>query len=510
MNGNMAATSAQRAWTYAWGDRPVFHAASSTGSLSYTHGDIHSAAARAAVVLAAAGAGQGDRVVIALPDSVGLVAAFLGTLRLGALAVFAGPWQPAAEHAHVVADVAPVVVVCAPELAARFGVANVVTPAELAAGPAIPLAQAQAQAPASTPGSAPGYGSVAVAEDAPAYVQYTSGTTGRPKGAVHRHSDPLAYCQAMAGEALRMTPDDVVFSVSKACFPYGLGNSVLFPLFTGASSILWPDRPTVTGAVEQARRHRPTLLFAPPAFYARLVTEGDPAAFASLRATCSAGEPLPPPLADRVEAFLGCPLLDGLGMTETGHSFISNTVTRRRRGSVGVVLDPYEISVRTPPGRGAEVAAGEQGILYVRGPSVLVEYYGRPDRTAEVLGRDGWLRTVDLVHVDADGFVHHHGRVDDLEMIDGVTLSPQPAELALGGHPAVAEVAVTVVNGELRAFVVPQTGCPASAELAATLRDLVRSEVDGMLTPRTVSFVHALPRAANGKLRRVLLRRGGS
>jgi 4-hydroxybenzoate adenylyltransferase len=126
-----------------------------------------------------------------------------------------------------------------------------------------------------------------------------------------------------------------------------------------------------------------------------------------------------------------------------------------------------------------------------------------------VLGRGGWLRTGDLVHVDTDGFVHHHGRVDDLETLDGVTLSPQPAELALGGHPAVAEVAVTVVNGELRAFVVPQTGCPASAELAATLRELVRSEVDGVLTPRTVSFVPALPRAANGKLRRVLLRRGG-
>jgi fatty acid CoA ligase FadD22 len=487
----MAATCAHRAWINGWHDHALFHAASPAGALTYTHGDVHAAAARAATVLAAAGAGAGDRVLIALPDSAGLVAAFLGTLRLGALAVFAGPWQSAAEHAHVVADVAPVIVVCAPELAERFGGAKVVTPAELA-GPAGPPARPRA-----------------VATAAPAYVQYTSGTTGRPKGAVHRHADPLAYCRAMAGEALRMTPDDVVFSVSKACFPYGLGNSVLFPLFTGASSILWPDRPTVTGAVEQARRHRPTLLFAPPAFYARLVAEGDPAAFASLRAACSAGEPLPPPLADRVEAFLGCPLLDGLGMTETGHSFISNTVTRRRRGSLGVVLDPYEISVRPPAGRRSEAAPGEQGILYVRGPSVLVEYYGRPDRTAEVLGRDGWLRTGDLVHVDADGFVHHHGRVDDLETVHGISLSPQPAELALGGHPAVAEVAVTAVNGELRAFVVPQTGCPASAELAATLRDLVRSEVDGILTPRTVSFVPALPRAANGKLRRVLLRRGG-
>ncbi len=499
MNGNMAATSAQRARSRGWRDRPLFHAVSATGSVAYTHGDVHAAASRAAGVLATAGARAGDRVLIALPDSIDLVAAFLGALRLGAPAVFAGPWQSAAEHAHVVADADPVVVVCAPDLAGRFGAARVVTPADLAAGASPGLVALPDPA-------APAIPAASVSADAAAYVQYTSGTTGRPKGAVHRHSDPLTYCRAMAEEALRMTPDDVVFSVSKACFPYGLGNTVLFPLFTGASSVLWPDRPTVTEVVEQAGRHRPTLLFATPAFYARLVAEGDAAAFASLRAAGSAGEPLPPPLADRVESFLGCPLLDGLGMTETGHSFISNTVTRRRRGTVGVVLSPYQISVRTPRG---EARPGEQGILYVRGPSVLLEYYRRPDRTAEVLGRDGWLRTGDLVHVDADGFVHHHGRVDDLETVDGVTISPQPAELALGGHPAVAEVAVTIVNGEVRAFVVPQTGCPASPELAAILRDLVRSKLDVPLTPRTVSFVPALPRTANGKLRRVLLRRRG-
>src|ERR687896_333044 len=167
----MAAMSAQRAGRYGWRERAAFHASSATGSL----------------------------------------------------AVFAGPWQAAAEHAHVLADVEPVAVVCAPELAAWFGTAKVVTPAEVAAAPVIPLPR--------PPEPIPGHRPVPVRPDTPAYVQYTSGTTGRPKGAVHRHSDPLAYCQAMAGEALRMTPDDVVFSISKACFPYGLGNSVLFPLF---------------------------------------------------------------------------------------------------------------------------------------------------------------------------------------------------------------------------------------------------------------------------------------
>ena len=492
MNGNLVAALEQRARSNGWQDRPAFYSASPAGTVIYTHGDAHEAGTRAAAVLAAAGIRACGRVLIVLPDSIDLVAAFLGTLRLGAVAVFAGPWQSAPEHAQLVADADPSVVVCPPELSPRFIPAAVVTPAELSGACTGP-----APAPAPVPALMP--------PDAPAYVQYTSGTTGPPKGAVHRHSDPVAYCRAMAGQALRMTPIDVVFSVSKACFPYGLGNSVLFPLYTGAAAVLWPERPSVTGIVEQARRHRPTLLFTVPAYYARLVAEGEPSAFSSLRAAGSAGEPLPPALADRVEEFLGCPLLDGLGTTETGHTFISNTVARRRRGTIGVVLDPYEISIRTPYGT---AFVGERGVLHVRGPSVLAEYYGRPDHTAEVLGPDGWLRTGDVVHVDEDGFVHYHGRVDDLETIDGVTISPHRAELALGGHPAVAEVAVAVVDGEVRAFVVPQTGFTASTGLAATLRDFAWSHIGVPLTPLTVSFVPALPRAANGKLQRVLLRHG--
>jgi fatty acid CoA ligase FadD22 len=112
VNGNMAARSARLARSNGWHDRPIFHIASAGGPVGFTHGDVHAAAARAADVLAAAGAGAGARVLIALPDSIGLVAAFLGTLRLGALAVLAGPWQSAAEHAHVVAEADPAVVVC--------------------------------------------------------------------------------------------------------------------------------------------------------------------------------------------------------------------------------------------------------------------------------------------------------------------------------------------------------------------------------------------------------------
>jgi len=479
MEGNLALNLARRAETYGWRDRPLFH----TDDRVYTHGQIHDAAERAAGVLYAAGVRLGHRVLIALPDSAGLVAALLGTLRLGALAVLAGPGQSADDHAHVLADAQPSLVVCGFELAGRFPGVRVLTPEDLTGEPAYRPPAARVP-----PGHA-------------AYVQYTSGTTGRPKGAVHRHGDPPVYFQALALGALGLTPGDVVFSVSKAYGPYGLGNTIFFPMFCGGSAVLWPSPPTVDGVVEQARRHRPTVLLTMPALYARLVEEGDPSAFASLRVAATAGEPLLPALGDRIEEFLGCPLLDGLGTTEVGHTFVSNTIARSRRGTLGLVLGPYEIDVRHADGR--QVAHGERGLLHVQGPSVLIEYLGHPDRTAEVLGRDGWLRTGDLVHVDEDGFVHHHGRAADLELVAGASVSPLEVERALGTHRAVAEVAVVGDGaGGLRAFVVLSGPYPPSAVLERELRALAPPGK----VPHAVTFLTELPRTAAGKLRRIALR----
>jgi acyl-coenzyme A synthetase/AMP-(fatty) acid ligase len=401
VNGNLAATLARRAELFGWLDRPLFH----TSESLYTHGAVHAAIGRASGVLHSAGVARGHRVLVALPDSVGLVAALMGTLRLGAVAVLTSPERPRAEHAHILHDTRASTVVCPAGLASRFPGTQVLTPGDLTGEPA------------SIPDAEP------LPPEAPAYIQYTSGVTGSPRGVVHRHSDARAYVEALALGALGLGPADVVLSASKACYPYGLGNSLLFPMCCGASAVLWPGRtgPAELGA--QARRHRVTLLFGTPTVYRGLL-DGDPGDFASLRAAAATGEPLPPGLADRVESFLGCPLIDGLGTTEVGHIFVSNTITRRRRGTLGLPLTPYEIQVRTGDGRPARV--GQQGLLYVKGPSVFLEYLGLPGKTAEVLDRDGWLCTGDLVHVDADGFVHHHGRAADPEAVDGITVAPCP------------------------------------------------------------------------------------
>ncbi|MBC6458251.1 AMP-binding protein [Actinomadura sp. HBU206391] len=501
MEGNLAWALAERAALYGWRDRPLFHADEAT----YTHGQVHDAAARAAAVLHRAGIRRGQRVLIALPDTIGFATALLAAMRLGAVAVLVGPEQAPERHARALSDAEPVAVVCDDgELADRLGASRVhgrprvLTAADLAGG----------HGPTPDPEPLP--------PGAPAYVQYTSGTSGPPKGAVHRHSDPETHFYAMALGALGMGADDVMFSVAKACSPYGLGNTIFFPMFCGAAAILWPDRPTVRGVVRQARRHRPTVLFAVPAFYARLAValgiggaaESDRPAFSFLRAAASAAEPLPPSLTDRIETAIGCPLLDGFGTAEVGHTFVSNTVTRRRRGTLGVVLDPYEISVRAE--HGGETAIGERGVLHVRGPSVPTEYLGGTGSIGDVQDAQGWLRTGDLVHVDADGFVHHHGRVEDLETVGGDVVTPLEIERVLGAHPAVSEVAVAGRDGEedaLWAFVVLMAGHPPSTALESDLVGLARARLPSPAVPRSVRFVSALPRTPAGKLHRAALRR---
>ncbi|WP_131737661.1 AMP-binding protein [Actinomadura roseirufa] len=555
MEGNLAVALAARAQELGWRDRPLYY----SGDAVVSHGEVHDSGARAAGVLHAVGVRTGDRVLIALPDSLAFVSAFLGTLRLGAVAVLAGPEQAEPEHAYLVDDAGPAVAVCTRALAPRFASLLDSTRASRPAssGPAFPgpasigpasrgpasmrpasSARSASMRPISTrpvpmrpismrsasarsgparvlteddlaaePATIPER--VPVPPDASAYVQYTSGTTGRPKGAVHRHGDAYAYYHAMALGALELTPGDLTFSLSKACYPFGLGATVLFPMLSGSAAVLWPDQPSVRGAVEQARAHRPSLLFTVPTWYARLVSAPDRnavrVAFASLRAAVSAGEPLLPTLADRAEEILGCPVLDGLGSTEAGHTFVSNTVGRRRRGALGVVLAPYEIEIRT--GAGA-AAPGETGALYVRGPSIMAGYLGRPEKTAEVLAADGWLRTGDLVHVDAAGFVHHHGRIHDRVRVSGEQVQPLEVERVLGQHPGVVEVAVVATGGPaasrraLRAFVVTEAGLAATAALERELLDLAARRLPPHKVPRSVTFLDELPRTSTGKIRR--------
>jgi fatty-acyl-CoA synthase/fatty acid CoA ligase FadD22 len=466
------------------------------GERVFTHRHVHDAAARTGSRLADAGVRRGDPVLVALPDGPELVWAFLGAVRLGAVAVPVNPRVTAADHRFAAADVGARAVVCTAELASRFEGVPVVA--------AEGLADSLAAWPPAPPAD--------VGPGDPAYAQYTSGTTGVPKAALHAHSHPMGYFDAFARRAIDIRRDDVLLSVSKLYFAYGLGNSLFFPLLAGCRAVLHAGHPRPDDVAGLIARHRVTVLFSVPTFYAHLVALAGPAGggFASLRAAVSAGESLAPTLAERSRAALGCPILDGIGSTEVGQTFASNTLDHWRDGTVGRALPPYRVSVRDGDRR--ELGPGRTGDLWVAGPSLLLGYLGHPDAAVPV--HDGWLRTGDRAEVDGDGCLVLRGRSDDLEKVGGISVSPLEIEAVLARHPAVLEVAVAGVVGadgasRLEAFVVaaPDAGAGVGS-VPAELVALARAELAPFKVPRSVVLVDALPRTATGKLRRFVLRAG--
>ncbi|WP_432705843.1 class I adenylate-forming enzyme family protein [Amycolatopsis taiwanensis] len=469
-----------------WGD----HAAYFTEDGTWTYSQVHDTAARAVAVLRLLGVRPGDRVLIALPDGIGWVVAFLAVARAGCTVVPVNPELTADDHAFMAGDCDARLVITTPELSLRFGSWQCLTVAELMAG------------------AADADRSVPVATDVPLYVHYTSGTTGRPKGVVHPQRNPAAYHHSV-GRALGVRAGDTTLSVSKLFFTYGFCNALVFPLFSGSAAVLIGGRPTPEVVGELVARHRVSLLYAVPSWFGRVVAEGDQGKFASVRAAVSGGERFPRDMTERAAEFLEAPVLNQLGATEVGCAATANTLAHNVPGTIGRPVPGYRVEVRDSELR----AVGDEveGSLWVRGPALMSGYLDRPEATAEVLV-DGWLHTRDRVVRHADGTYTHVARSDDLEMVGGITMSPMDVEDVLRTHREVREVAVAAVPDQvgatkLRAFVVPEPGY-TEAGLEAELLVLARENLAPYKVPRSVRFVSALPRTSTGKLRRFALRAG--
>jgi acyl-coenzyme A synthetase/AMP-(fatty) acid ligase len=485
---NVAASLAETAERNGWLGRTAFHC----DDRSWTHGEVHDLAARAASVLVDHGVRPGDRVLLALPDGIGWVTTFLAVARLGAVAVLVNPDLTAADHAVLAEDCAPRLCVTTAALQGRFD--RWIDEADL-------LARAR---------SAGAAGAHWVDPETPLYIQYTSGTTGEPKGVVHVHRDLPVYHGAVGVPVLGIGAQDVTLSVSKMFFAYGFGNAFVFPLYSGSAAVLAAVRPPAERVAELVERHQVTMLYAVPSAYAQLAAKTAKASFRSLRGAVSAGETLPRELGERAAALLGVPVYEQIGSTEAGHAFCANGPGGNVPGTIGRPIPGFELELRDR--NGSPVADGEQGELWVRGPTLLKEYLNRPAQTARVLV-DGWLSTRDLAVRDAGGTYRHLGRVDDMEMVGGITVSPVEIERVLGGHTGVREVAVAAVPDEkgatkLRAYVVAAEPDPDGGRLEADLLGLARQRLAAFKVPRTVQLVEALPRTPTGKLRRHVVRTG--
>lgn len=343
-------------------------------------------------------------------------------------------------------------------------------------------------------------------EDSPALWLYTSGTTGTPKAAMHRHVNIRHVVETYARQVLGIGPQDRCYSVPKLFFAYGIGNSLFFPLSVGATAILDPARPTPESVADRLLTFRPTLFFAVPTFYAALLAADVPReVFGSVRLAVSAGEPLPADLYRRFTQKYGVEVIDGIGSTEALHIFMSNRPGQVRPGTTGMPVPGYE--VRLVDSEGRDVEPGTPGSLLVKGESIAIGYWCRTMISRRAfLGE--WLRTGDTYVADADGYYTSLGRTDDMLKAGGIWVSPTEVEARLLEHPSVTLAAV--VGFPDRDGIDKPIACVVLAEGAdATPAELIsfcRSGLAAYKRPREILIVDRLPTTATGKLQRFAVR----
>jgi benzoate-CoA ligase len=346
-----------------------------------------------------------------------------------------------------------------------------------------------------------------------AFWLYTSGSTGRPKGAMHIHGSVRLAANLYGSGVAGFGKNDVVLSVAKQFFAYGLGGGLIFPYAAGATVVLFRERATPADISAQMVQHQVTVLVGVPTFFAGwLVHPSCPekADLPSLRIATSAGEALPAHLGDAFRDRFDTDILDGLGSTEMLHIFVSQRPDAVRYGCTGQVVDGYK--VRVVDDAGQEVAAGEMGNLQVCGPTTAIGYWRNREKSVQTFQGE-WTVTGDNYVMDAEGWLTYSGRADDMLKVGGIYVSPIEVEEALASHPEVLEAAVV---GEAdaddlikpRAYIVLHEGVTATEALRDALKAHVKSHLAPYKYPRWIDFVDELPKTATGKIQRFRLRGG--
>jgi benzoate-CoA ligase family protein len=340
-----------------------------------------------------------------------------------------------------------------------------------------------------------------------AFWLYSSGSTGKPKGVVHLHHDIEVTCENYAGRVLGLKADDITFSTTKMFHAYGLGNSLSFPLWAGATAVVMSGRPAPAPIFEHARRHRPTVFFSVPALFAALVRDPDAdGAFESVRFCVSAAEPLPAPTVERWRQRFGLDIVDGIGSTEMLHIYCSNRPGRVAPGTSGWPVPGYEL--RLVDDDGAVLEGPGIGALHVRGDSCAAYYWHQHEKTKTSMLGD-WFVSGDRYERSAEGTYTYVGRTDDMLKVGGLWVSPVDMEHVLIEHPRVAGVGVVGVSlaGASRiAAYVQCDGGPGDDALADELRGWCKERMRRYEYPHVVHFVDDLPRTLTGKVQRYRLR----
>jgi long-chain acyl-CoA synthetase len=507
-----------RQWAERTGDAPAV--ITDAGQLSFA--ELDARVDRAAVGLAARGLAPGDRLALMAEDAALFAEALFAGWRAGLVVVPVNPALAVGEAGALLTDAGARVLVtdaaCAAIATSARDAAKPVEALIAADGAGGHTAWEGLTAAEGPQGGGSDAEPVEVTDEALALIQYTSGTTGRPRGAMLTHANLSANHDQLDATAVDLGEGDVVLCTLPLAHIYGLNAGLVYPLTRGAT-VVAEARFEPRASLATIARHRVSIVVAaPPAYLAWLDTPGvGPEAFATVRHAVSGAATLPARVRAGFTDELGVAIWDGYGATEASPAIASTAMDGGAAdhahggqraapgGSVGRPLPGVEL--RLVGDDGQPVAQGDPGEVCIQGPNVFTGYWNDPDATAEVLDADGFFHTGDVGYAD-EGAISLVDRKTDLIIVSGFNVYPAEVERVLAAHPKVAEASVVGVDdartGEaVKAVVVPRAG----EELAESeVTDLCRTSMARFKCPAQVEVVTELPRDAAGKVVRRALR----
>ncbi|MEV5952176.1 AMP-binding protein [Streptomyces sp. NPDC051987] len=445
----------------------------------------------------------GNRVLLRSPNTPWTVAAWLGVVKAGGIAVTTMAVLRAGELAPVVAKTRPTVALVDHRfLDDVFAVRESVAPDLVV----VPCGGGTADDLGNRAGTKAGRFTAAdTAADDVALFGPTSGTTGVPKITTHFHRDILSIDNTFGKHTLRLLPDDLVACTAPLAFTFGLGLLVVFALRAGACAFLTESVPPADLA-DLVAEHGVTVLATAPTAYQQILRSGRADRLTGLRRAVSAGEHIPQGLWEELRDRTGLRVIDGIGATEMLHIFISAEGDEIRPGATGKPVPGYRATILAPDG--TELGPGTEGLLGVIGP-VGCRYLDDERQAAYVL--DGWNVTGDTFLRDEDGYFWYRARNDGLIVSSGYNIAGPEVEAAVLTHPDVVETAVVAAPDAERgsvvcAFVVLREGVAGDAATVRSIQDHVKARIAPYKYPRDVRFTDALPRNPSGKLQHFKLR----
>jgi benzoate-CoA ligase len=473
-----------------------------------TYAELARRVDRMAGAFAGLGIGRDQRVLLCLLDTVDFPTVFLGAIKAGVIPVPLNTSAAADDYRWILANSGASAVVVSPECVPEWRQIADDHPeiAFISVGDG-PWPKLDALLDAANPLT---QAADTHREDV-AFWLYTSGSTGRPKGAMHIHGSMRLTANLFGSAVIGYGEDDVVLSVAKQFFAYGLGNALTFPLAAGSTVVLLKDRAVPPAISALIKRHKVSILAGVPSFFAKWFDSPDTPSREEaphLRIGVSAGEYLPTHLGEAFRQRFGTDIIDGLGSTEMLHIYLAQRPGEVRFGCTGRPVPGYELRI---VGDDDEVVpAGEIGELQVRGPTAAQGYWrNRTKSLGTFVG--GWTRTGDKYRCDADGWYFYAGRSDDMLKVNGLYVSPNEVEEALASHEAVLEAAVIGKpdgNDLVKpcAHVVLRDGRQGDEALAVALKAHVKDRIAGFKCPHWIIFAETLPKTATGKIQRFRLR----